>query len=473
MSARVDMTRDFAATLVGNLRNPLIAGKTPFKLSKATNGMDYTAIAGYRSSMVSLNVGLRNPELLSALSPEVLVHFVPWADDMPGMPHAYINRKTVVAEAAWPAEQQEVEIPLTSAISIAPGGPPLDGHLLPVGKSNGNTTITLHSESIVHLLTAGTTDSGKSWTMRLLACLFAFGNLRPHGRRTQSVYLDGKGGQGLGILNGLPGQVGPVAISEPEWINALGWVVQEIDRRYAVMLAEKTEDLAFGTDAFPEVIVVADEFHTFTENARSPAVTALFDHVALKGRAAHVKIIAGTHKPSLVAFGRPGNATRDMFDATIGLHTPTATASRLIRGDDMCQVLLGKGDAMVSAKQPDGTFIDERCQLLHIPTAQLRRYTGGEPLLREYPQYDISGFMGSAPGRPETQFTDEQVALSIHGAHQSRPWGRGRLQDALSTAGCGIAGTEPARRLLQMGRNVAEQLDELGFCEAENDNLTD
>jgi hypothetical protein len=46
------------------------------------------------------------------------------------------------------------------------------------------------------------------------------------------------------------------------------------------------------------------------------------------------------------------------------------------------------------------------------------------------------------------------------------------LQDALSTAGCGIAGTEPARRLLQMGRNVAEQLDELGFCEAENDNLT-
>ena len=468
MSARVDMTRNFAATLVGNLRNPLLAGKNAFKLVRQSNGMDYDGIAGYRSSMVALNVGLRNPELLAALSPEVLVHFVPWAEDMPGMPHAYINRRQVIAEAAWPAEQQELDIPLHSAIGIAPGGPPLDGHLLPVGKSNGNTTITLHSESIVHLLIAGTTDSGKSWAMRLLACLFAFGNLRARGRRTQSVYLDGKGGQGLGVLNGLPGQVGPVAISEPEWINALGWVITEIDRRYALMLERKTEELGFGTDEFPEVIVVADEFHTFTENARSPAVTALFDHVALKGRAAHVKLIAGTHKPSLVAFGRPGNATRDMFDGTIGLHTPTPTATRLIRGDDMCQVLLGKGDAMVSAKQPDGTFIDERCQLLHIPATQLRRYTGGEPLLREYPHYDISGFLGSSSGRPETQFTDEQIALATHGAHQARPWGRGRLQDALSTAGCGIAGTEPARRLLQMGRNIAANLDDLSFCGAEN-----
>ena len=469
MSARVDMTRDFAATVVGNLRNPLVCGKRAFKLEKARGGMDYEAIAGYRSSMVMLNVGLRNPELLSALTPEVLVHFVPWAEDMPGMPHAYINRRQVVVEAAWPAEQQELDIPLHSAISIQPGGPPLDGHLLPVGKSNGNTTITLHTESIVHLLTAGTTDSGKSWTMRLLAALFAFGNLRPGGRRTQSVYLDGKGGQGLGILNGLPGQVGPVAIGETEWINALGWVVAEIDRRYAIMLERKTEELGFGTNEFPEVIVVADEFHTFTENARSPAVTALFDHVALKGRAAHVKIIAGTHKPSLVAFGRPGNATRDMFDATIGLHTPTGTASRLIRGDDLCQVLLGKGDAMVSAKQPDGTFIDERCQLLHIPDTQLRRYTGGEPLLRAYPSYDISGFMGTSAGRPETQFTDEQIALAIHGAHQSRPWGRGRLQSALSDAGCGVAGSEPARRLLQMGRNIASHLDELGYCSMENE----
>ena len=439
-----------------------------FKLQRLPSGNTVDVVLGYRVGQLRMNAGLDNARLVKELTPEVLWQHITW--DCPGNPTAYVDRREVVVEAALPPEMQDVNVPLNRVANFEPGCAPLDGSKLFLGFTRKDTIITLPTDHFAHYLVAGMTGSGKSWVLRLLAYLLSLGNLR-NGPKTQIVLLDGKGGEGLSILNGLPGQVGPLAITEGEWIDALGWLSLVIDERYAQVRHGAGKKLTYGTPELPHIIVIADEPQMFLQDGRCTEITDLVTKVLTQGRAAGVRMVAGTHKVSLKMFGATGNSNRDQFGVTLGGQVKTDTASRLLFDDDRCTRLLGHGDFCVNAPDGGGAIIDERIQMAHVQEDVLERHARHAPLLDSFPEFDVSQMVGhKGRGRPQINFTEQQLSIAIRGAahvtKDGKPAPRGRtwLENELEANECPIAGTGPLRRLLAQGRAIHADLEEHHYC---------
>jgi hypothetical protein len=453
------LSNEFGPLFFGQLKHDAITGGRPYSVQRS-NGGDYVITLGQRVCSLRVNAGLDNERLLAALSPEKLVHFVPWDCGAFG-PTAHIEGRYVVVEAPWPASLQESHIHLRSLARS-----PHDASRVITGKDQHNTTVTLKYDQIVHALVGGTTGSGKSTALQSVAYQATSAN-DPQWNRIANVLvlLDGKGGQGLGVCNGLPGQQGPIATTERDWINALGWSYDEMHRRYDAIANRRGQQSRYGVDGdYPRIVIVADEFQVHTENASHPVITELFKMLLVQGRAAGIHIWGGTHKPSVKMFGQTGNASRSMFDATIGLRMPTGTASRVLRGDDACTHLLGRGDARVFAPVDDGQYIDARVQIAYIPEPDMLAASGGTCIMDRWPEFDIESLSDRARnkcGRKSTRFSDQQLALAIYGAQQPRPWGRDALRDELEDAGCPLSGSGTVDRLKEQGKRIASHLMEL------------
>lgn len=455
---RLSLLTEFGAMMFAQLKHPSLTKGTPYNVLPLRTGQVYTGVLGQRVCSLKFNVGLDNERLLAVLTPEKLAHFIPW-DCTPYNPAARIEGRYVVIEAPWPAGLQRSKITLDSL-----GQSPHDGTRFIAGPDQRASTVTLTYAEIIHVLIGGTTGSGKSTVLQSVGYQATRGNLKDYVHNSL-VLLCGKQGEGLGLLNGLPGQQGPLAISADEWVNALGWIADEIDNRYKQVVLNRGRKGSYGGEnQKPRIIVIADEPQVFTERGTHPAVTQLFKKALIQGRAAGVHVWAGTHKPTVTMFGHGGNAVRDMFDATIGLRVPTATSSRVLRGDDACMHLLGQGDARVFAPIADGQYVDARVQMAYIPEAQLLAASGGHPVMDRWPPYDTSKINhqnDGKRGRARSQFTDEQLAISIYGAQQPRPWGRDILEKELERAGCPVPGHSKLDRLLKKGRRIAAFLDEI------------
>jgi DNA segregation ATPase FtsK/SpoIIIE-like protein len=272
------------------------------------------------------------------------------------------------------------------------------------------------------------------------------------------VLIDGKRGDGLGILNGLPGQVGPLATSAPEVRNALGWVRSEMIERYDTVV-QKRGGRAWNRGEGPTHLVVF--FDEFQEYRADDTVTVLLHDLAAMGRSARVHLVAGTQKPTVKMFGSDvGGATRDQFGTRIGHRVSTYQASSAIIGSNAPRAdkLLPRGDAYVIG-HTDGYPMRDRVQIAYVDEDALYRHTnGGRPQLERWPEFDVET-VGSGRGRPRMQFSDRQIAVSIHGAR--RGYGRPTLQELLEDLGEEIPGSEPAGRLLEKGRRIQEELGRL------------
>jgi len=453
MTQRQELIKTFAHEVVGHLHHPAICGTQPFYLRDVGGVPQLDAYLGHRVAILKMDVGLDSERLAKALTSEKLVHMVPWDVPTVTMPIAYVEGRFVVVEAALPIALQHTEITLASC-----GQSPHDGTRFVAGQDQHGETITLHQRYLVHVLIGGTTGAGKSFTLRSIAYQMAQGGLK-----NRILLLDGKGGQGLAICNGLPGQQGPLAIQRADWVNALGWAIEETDRRYQAIVANGGRELDFSQPgAPPRIHIIADEFQTYTERAADPLITAQMNYLLVKGRAAGVHVWAGTHKPTVTMFGKAGNAARSQFGSTIGLKMATDTASRVLRGDDTLAYLLGRGDGRVVAPGAEGSYFDARVQMAYVPEDDIDRAAGGKLMLEHWPEFDASQFdPDGKAGRPAIEFSEEQIAIAIHGARQTRPWGRDLLRAALENSDCGIAGNVPLDRLKRMGRRIASHLDEL------------
>lgn len=419
-------------------------GGVPFSILRSE------IVLGLRVCSIMLDCGFDNSRLLKRLDRPTLPHLIPWMCNID--PSAYSSGRFVVIEAEWPDGYQRDDITLdeVSTESVR------RNDRIIVGVNSLGTNITLYARELEHLLIAGQTGSGKSYTLRSLVRQLG----APGPDRNMLVLLDGKGGEGLGLVSGIsPSQVGPLAVNADDVTNALGWCYDEMKARYQSIA--NSGGLKLNSD-HRHIFVVFDEFQVFTKSRSSPAITGLLNSLATQGRAAKIHVIACTQKPLVESWG--DSTTPDQFSAAVAQRVKTYQASKAIVGGSFprCDTLLPKGDAYVIAAVPN--HIVERVQVVYVPENVLMSLKGCQSMMDEWPEFDVSGH-SSFVGRPAKVSTPTEIAIGIEAVikGKARHWYRDQFDNG-DTPGAGRAD-----RLLSRCGEVVGTLRERGVrCQIQN-----
>ena len=154
-------------------------------------------------------------------------------------------------------------------------------------------------------------------------------------------------------------------------VNALGWAVKEMKRRYEVFSDESVRNIAsynslmdeLGRKRMPYIIVIIDEMaNLMTENRRE-----VEDHVAKLtslSRAAGIHLITATQRPSVDVIT---GTIKNNIPTRIGFKVASSADSKTIMDKGGAEKLYGKGDMFyintAIKSEPirlQGPLIDER-----------------------------------------------------------------------------------------------------------------
>jgi len=173
------------------------------------------------------------------------------------------------------------------------------GLAVPVGRAaHGPLVVDLEADG-PHLLVAGTTGAGKSEFLRTLAAALA-ACYPPD--RVNLLFMDFKGGSGLGPLTRLPHCVGLLTdLDGYEVDRTLASLRAEVRRREVLLAAAGQPDLASyqasgpKQPALPRLVLVIDEFRMLVEDA--PAALAELMRIAVIGRSLGIHLVMATQRP--------------------------------------------------------------------------------------------------------------------------------------------------------------------------------
>ncbi|MCZ9880994.1 FtsK/SpoIIIE domain-containing protein [Arthrobacter sp. B2a2-09] len=176
--------------------------------------------------------------------------------------------------------------------------------------AEGTRSLDLVSDG-PHLLVAGTTGSGKSELLRTIVSAIS---LTHSPDRVNFLFVDFKGGSGLGPLVDLPQSVGMLTdLSEHELERTLSSLRAEVRMREAILAKAGVPDLpAYWAKAtvtgggavagrrsqwtvLPRLVLVIDEFRMLIEDA--PAAVAELMRIATLGRSLGIHLIMATQRP--------------------------------------------------------------------------------------------------------------------------------------------------------------------------------
>lgn len=199
-----------------------------------------------------------------------------------------------------------------------------------------------------HLLVAGTTGSGKSEFLRSLTVALAL-SYPPD--RINFLFVDFKGGSGLGPLTGLPHCVGVLTdLSSHELERYLQSLRAEIRFREEALAAVQTPDLASyrATPAglaspLPHLVIVIDEFRMLVEDA--PEALRELMRIAAIGRSLGIHLIMATQRPQ-------GALTAD-----IRANVTTSIALRVQSEVESTDIINSKAAAGISIDMPGRAYL--------------------------------------------------------------------------------------------------------------------
>jgi DNA segregation ATPase FtsK/SpoIIIE, S-DNA-T family len=207
---------------------------------------------------------------------------------------------------------------------------------------NNVINIDLSDPSTPHLLTGGTTGSGKSVTLNSIIlgtmCFYEPSQL-------QYVFIDPKQVE-FSIYEDLP-HTQAVVTSIDEAVVTLNMLVEEMERRYGLFKNEFASNLDEYIDAtkneLPRIVCVFDEFADFMSQEKEIAshVENAILRLGQKARAAGIHLIICTQNPKSDIIN---TNIRNNLGARLALRATDSTASSVILGESGAENLGGKGD---------------------------------------------------------------------------------------------------------------------------------
>jgi hypothetical protein len=399
-------------------------------------------VAGPRAGTLLVDGGRASARLYDALSkskalPARAMYPAEWLDER-GEVEVAVRGRWVSLSAPWP-EHLQTRVVKLSELSQHPG----DGRAMTMGVSERGHVIVLHlnDRTSNHILIGGMTGSGKTNALRLALAQLTQGD------DNRFILLDGKGSRdSLAALNGIPGQIGPVAVESRDIRNALGWAWLAMRKRNA------------GIDSADEhLFVFFDEFHDYTAN--DPLVARLVKLLASQGRSAGVHLVFATQSPKKSMFGDSG--TRPMFGVRVGLLVSDRYESEAIMfgTEPRLDHLTGSGDSQIETKER----IRHRALLAFVSEREAQRIGGGEPQMHRWPTFDASLLDGAdrKPGPEPEKFTVHESLVGMWAAEHGH--GREKIITTLrERLGYGMGSDRVDNGLIPRGEELLEFYRRLG-----------
>ena len=249
---------------------------------------------------------------------------------------------------------------------------------LALGKNIGGIPEVADLAKMPHLLSAGTTGSGKSVAINtmLLSLLY---KLSPD--ECRMIMIDPKMLE-LSVYDGIPHLLSPVVTDPRKAVVALKWVVGEMEERYRKMskmgvrnisgynsrvadalaknedfertvqtgFDDNTGEAIFETETFkpeklPFIVVVVDEMADLMMVA-GKEIEACIQRLAQMARASGIHLIMATQRPSVDVITGTIKAN---FPTRISFQVTSKIDSRTILGEMGAEQLLGMGDMLYMA----------------------------------------------------------------------------------------------------------------------------
>ena len=221
-----------------------------------------------------------------------------------------------------------------------------------LGKDISGNIITADISKMPHGLIAGATGSGKSVCTNSIIISLLYKNSPDE---LKLLLIDPKTVE-FEPYNGIPHLMVPVITDPRKAAGALGWAVEEMEKRYKMLSDRKVRnieeynafvDTLVGEEAeevkkMPYIVIMIDEFADLMQTA-SKEVEDSITRIAAKARAAGIHLLLATQRPSV-----------DVITGVIKANIPTRIAltcssqidSRTIIDSAGAEKLLGRGDML-------------------------------------------------------------------------------------------------------------------------------
>ena len=242
---------------------------------------------------------------------------------------------------------------------------------LALGKDIAGNPVVVDLARMPHLLVAGTTGSGKSVALNAMILSLLY---KSELRQVRLILIDPKMLE-LSVYQDIPHLLAPVVTDMKQAVNALGWCVTEMDRRYKLMnwiaarnlsgfnhkVTDREIEDPFSLEAdkpqrlqpLPHIVIVIDELADLMMVV-GKRVEELIARLAQKARAAGIHLILATQRPSVDVIT---GLIKANIPARIAFQVASKVDSRTILDGSGAETLLGAGDMLYL---PPGTGLAQR-----------------------------------------------------------------------------------------------------------------
>lgn len=229
-----------------------------------------------------------------------------------------------------------------------------------LGRNVSGEPIFKDIERMPHLLVAGATGSGKSIMIHSIIMSLLYKNSPD---MLRFIMIDPKRVE-LSVYNGIPHLLSPVVTENKKSIGVLRWAIQEMDRRYQLLLGAGSRDIKSynkNGKSLPFLVIVIDELaDLMTSYGRE--VEGSIIRLAQMSRATGIHLIVSTQRPSVEVIT---GLIKANITSRIALQVASQIDSRTILDNAGAEKLLGNGDALfISAElskplRVQGAYITE------------------------------------------------------------------------------------------------------------------
>lgn len=300
-----------------------------------------------------------------------------------------------------------------------------------------------------HALIAGATGSGKSVCISnlLLSLVYRF---RPD--ELEMVLIDPKIVE-FAIYKNLPHLIHPVVTDPKQAVQALKWLVREMERRYEILAEKNVRNLAGynakaaaeGFPKLPYIVLVIDELADLMMTAANDVETPIA-RLAQMSRAVGIHTVLATQRPSVNVIT---GIIKANYPTRIAFQVSSQVDSRTILDGKGAEALQGRGDMLFS---PPGLGRLQRLQAPFVDDAEIERVVSFLKT-QVQPRYRVELRPEDAPGGAGNG-DDDPLGGNLTGNDPM-------IKEALAViAAHGRASTSYLQRKLKIGYNRAASLME-------------
>lgn len=234
-----------------------------------------------------------------------------------------------------------------------------------VGKDNYGIPMICDIAEMPHCLIAGTTKSGKSVCLNtfIMSMIYHFAP-----KDLRLVLMDPKRIE-LSPYEEIPHLAMPVITDKEDFPAALGWVYEEMERRYKIFeyygdrdLGELNRHLEEDKKAkLPYLVMIIDEFGDWFAGATLD-VEEMIQKIAAKARAAGIHVLLATQRPSKDVIK---GSIKANFDTRLAFKVSSFEDSKVILGASGAEKLEGHGDVLIkyagkTEKRLQGAYVGNK-----------------------------------------------------------------------------------------------------------------